>query len=107
MNYTVIWDSDAEQELAALWLDPAQRAAVTRAANEIDQRLQADAPNQGESRPHGRRITFVRPLGVYSSSSTRKRQSSTFCTSGSFGAVERNLEHRPCGVLIHPPSVTA
>jgi hypothetical protein len=64
MNYTVVWLSGAEQELARLWLDEDLRPAVTIAANELDRRL-AHAPNdEGESRPKNRRITFVPPLGV-------------------------------------------
>ena len=35
MNYIVIWIAAAEQELAALWMDSAQRAAVTRAADAV------------------------------------------------------------------------
>jgi hypothetical protein len=64
MRYTVLWVPRAEQELADIWTNAADRDAVTRAAHEIDQRLQRDAPNQGDSRPAGRRILFVPPLGV-------------------------------------------
>ena len=64
MNFTVLWTPTAEQRLAALWLDPTHRAAVSRAANEIDQRLQRDAPHLGESRGGARRVFFEPPLGV-------------------------------------------
>jgi hypothetical protein len=64
MNYTVIWTPDAEQELAALWLDSTQRAEVTRASHVLDMRLRADPLNLGESRSEGRRIEFEDPLGV-------------------------------------------
>jgi hypothetical protein len=64
MNYTVLWLPDAEQELAALWLAAPDRKVVTQAANEIDQRLRRNAPNEGESRPDGLRILLVAPLGV-------------------------------------------
>jgi hypothetical protein len=64
--FTVEWVVSALNALAALWTaaDSAQRRAITAAAHQIDQLLQADALNQGESRPHGRRILFVPPLGV-------------------------------------------
>jgi hypothetical protein len=64
MSYTVDWLPDAEQSLAAAWLAARDRAAVTRAANVIDERLRHDPGNEGESRPDGRRIMFVAPLGV-------------------------------------------
>jgi len=63
MNYTVIYLPDAEQELAALWLDPVTRAVVSASANEIDDRLKRNPLNEGESRSAGRRILFVLPLG--------------------------------------------
>jgi hypothetical protein len=64
MKYTVLWVAGAEQELAALWLDADQRAAITRASHLIDQRLMTDPQNEGESRPGGRRILFEPPLGA-------------------------------------------
>jgi hypothetical protein len=52
--------------LAALWTvaNSAERRAITTAAHVIEQRLRGDPDNQGESRPHGRRILFESPLGV-------------------------------------------
>ena len=64
MSYTVIWTDTAEQTLTTVWLDANDRAAVTDAANEIDQRLRTDPRVQGESREKGRRILLVPPLGV-------------------------------------------
>jgi hypothetical protein len=64
MNFTVIWVTKAEQELAALWLAATDRAAVTQAAHEIDQRLRSDPTSEGESRAENQRVTFVPPLGV-------------------------------------------
>ena len=64
MSYSVTWLPAAEQELADLWLNASDRGAVTRAAHLIDQRLQTDPENEGESRPNGRRILFVPPLAV-------------------------------------------
>jgi hypothetical protein len=64
MTYTVIWLPAAEEELAAVWLDAQYQAAVTRASELLDRRMQAQGPDCGESRPDGRRIDFEWPLGV-------------------------------------------
>lgn len=64
MNYTVIWLPDAERELAALWLNAPNRVIVTKAAAVIDQMLERDPENEGESRSNGRRILFASPLAV-------------------------------------------
>jgi hypothetical protein len=64
MSHTVVWVPAAEQELAQLWMDAAQRREVTQAAREIDSRLRFVPGEQGESRAHGRRILLVPPLGV-------------------------------------------
>ena len=64
MNYTVVWQPTAEQQLATAWVDASDRGAVTRAAERIDTLLGL-APNQvGESRDAGRRILVVSPLVV-------------------------------------------
>ncbi len=64
MNWDVVWSPTAENELAALWLNPALRAAVTRASRLLDQRLERDGANEGESRAGNRRIAFEAPLGI-------------------------------------------
>lgn len=64
MNFTVIWVPSAERDLAAIWTATADRNAVTRAAHQIDLRLERDAPSEGESRPGGRRVVHEFPLGV-------------------------------------------
>ena len=64
MRYTVLWSPDAENDLAAIWLDANDRIAVTAAGNQIDAFLHQDAHLQGESR-HGRlRILFTPPLAI-------------------------------------------
>ncbi len=65
MKYTVVWSKAAEEKLANLWLDDEQREQITRATNEIDQRLQQDPQNEGESRENDRRVLIVPPLAVY------------------------------------------
>ena len=63
MKYSVRWVTKAEFELARLWLNAADRAAITSAANEIDARLAINPDVEGESRSGGRRILLVAPLG--------------------------------------------
>jgi hypothetical protein len=55
MNYRVRWIPSAEQDLARLWLNAADRNAVSRGAHLIDRELERDPDNAGESRPNGRR----------------------------------------------------
>jgi plasmid stabilization system protein ParE len=64
MKWTVIWLPDAEQELADLWLNSADRAAVTQSSHIIDSLLKQDPETVGESRDGNRRILLVAPLGV-------------------------------------------
>jgi hypothetical protein len=64
--FRVRWKQSALNELAALWMaaDSEERRAITAATHRIDQLLRGDPDNQGESRPGGRRILFVPPLGI-------------------------------------------
>jgi plasmid stabilization system protein ParE len=64
MNYTVGWKPSAEQELARLWTDAADRDAVAAAANRIDAVLGKSPHSQGESRQGRLRILFEGPLAV-------------------------------------------
>lgn len=64
MNYSVVWLPDAEQELADLWLNSSDRGAITKAAAVLDQLLERDPAQEGESRPNGRRILFAAPLAA-------------------------------------------
>jgi plasmid stabilization system protein ParE len=64
MNWTVIWKPDAEDDLATLWLNADDKAAISAAANRIDAQLRKDPLTAGESREKNRRILFEVPLGV-------------------------------------------
>jgi hypothetical protein len=64
MNYTVLWDPDAEQALADIWMNASDRGDVTAAADQIDRVLRIDPQQQGESRAQGRRVLLIAPLGV-------------------------------------------
>ena len=62
--YTVIWIPSTLDDLTAIWLNAADRNAVTRAVTRVDQLLAAAPAEQGESRPRRARIMFERPLVV-------------------------------------------
>ncbi len=64
MTFDVFWSSRAEQELAGVWLDAADRNRISSAALEIERRLLVSPAAEGESRPHGRRILFAPPLAA-------------------------------------------
>ncbi len=64
MNYTVEWVPSVVSNLADLWNNAPDRAAVTAAANEIDARLARDPLSQGEGREGNKRILLVAPLAV-------------------------------------------
>jgi len=59
----VEWHQGALDDLMTIWLqaNSAQRQAITKASQIIDERLSRDPFAEGESRPGGRRITFVAP----------------------------------------------
>ncbi len=56
----------ALDELTTLWMqaDSNQRQSITRASHLLEGRLSQNPANEGESRPGGRRITFLPPLAV-------------------------------------------
>ena len=64
MNHTVVWLPAAERDLAELWLNSDQRDAITLASQQLERLLRNDPNNEGEDRPHQRRILFEAPLGV-------------------------------------------
>jgi hypothetical protein len=64
MNWSALWKSSAETELARLWTESNDREAVTRAADRIDAALRTNPMSQGESRSGRTRIMFESPLAV-------------------------------------------
>lgn len=62
----VDWSPTAQRRLASVWVaaTSAERREITKAAHEIDRVLGSDPLQAGESRPKGRRVLFVAPLGV-------------------------------------------
>jgi hypothetical protein len=64
VKFTVVWVESAAGELAKVWLSSPDRAVVTAAARDIDQRLRAQPESAGESRQGSRRILIAGPLAV-------------------------------------------
>lgn len=65
MSYTVSWTPLAQNQLAGLWLDATERDRLTEAANSLDESLQYNPHEQGESRFSTLRIVFAFPLACY------------------------------------------
>lgn len=64
MKFSVVWQQEAEQQLARLWESSRDRAALTAAADHIERVLRAYPDRAGEERVHGDRVLFESPLGV-------------------------------------------
>ena len=64
MTFTVVWLESAAGELAEAWCMAKDRALVTAAARDIDQRLRVHSESAGESREGVRRILIAGPLAV-------------------------------------------
>jgi hypothetical protein len=62
MRYNVRWKPATEQQLAQIWNDATDKAAVALAADAFDAALQRDALQVGESRTGRTRIAFAQPL---------------------------------------------
>lgn len=62
--FRVSWSRRAINQLAAIWTNATDRNAVAAASHAIDQALENDPENEGESRPNNRRVTYALPLGV-------------------------------------------
>jgi hypothetical protein len=78
MKYTVIWQPDAEDALADLWNAGPDRAAISAAADTIDQILSDDAFRKGQLAQADSRILICRPLAVYFTMLDDDRQVSVY-----------------------------
>lgn len=65
MRYTVVWATDAESELADIWMQASDRPAVTAAAATIDTELAVDPNTKGTPISEGLRRLTVPPLHAY------------------------------------------
>jgi hypothetical protein len=61
-RYTVTATPKAENDLANLWLQAPDRAAVAAAADTIDRLLRDDATQRGGTATHGLRQLIIPPL---------------------------------------------
>jgi len=64
VTFTVVWLESAASELAEAWFMAKDRALVTAASRDIEQRLRAHPESAGESRQGLRRILIAGPLAV-------------------------------------------
>lgn len=64
MRFTVVWLPDVVRVYQQLYQAASDPGVVFRAAEQIDEELQIDPEEKGESRADERRILFARPLGV-------------------------------------------
>jgi plasmid stabilization system protein ParE len=61
MRYTVVWTDAASNELARVWMQAADPAAVRSASNEIDRELARNPQSKGVEF-YGDRLLVVPPL---------------------------------------------
>jgi plasmid stabilization system protein ParE len=63
MRFTVVWQRDAINDLASIWLASSDRRGVTAAANCIDRELGTNPDQKGQPF-FGDRIFIAEPLAV-------------------------------------------
>lgn len=64
MKFDVVWDRDAESDLAEMWLAARDRQRLSEASERIEERLRRSPETAGESREAGVRLVFEDPLWV-------------------------------------------
>ncbi len=64
MNWRVLWQNDAAERLASMWLGSRLQSQITEAANSLDRRLRSDPLSVGESREENLRIAIEFPLVI-------------------------------------------
>jgi hypothetical protein len=64
--FSVAWHDRALDQLANAWVqaDSPTRAAIQQSVATLDNRLERDPENEGESRPSGLRVSFEAPVGI-------------------------------------------
>jgi hypothetical protein len=71
--WKVVWLDDAEQELASIWLNATDKAAVTAADAAIQHLLSTDPLKHGAELSEGLRKLHVAPLLVFFSANSATR----------------------------------
>jgi len=64
IKYTVVWHGRAQDELARLWIETADRRSVSIAANAIDLELASDAQRKGVHVTGDLRHLAIAPLQI-------------------------------------------
>jgi hypothetical protein len=64
MTFTVLWQTEAEDELAEIWLKAPDQAAVSRAADKLEELLHSDPWTESRPRRGAFRIKYLPPLGI-------------------------------------------
>jgi hypothetical protein len=64
-RYTVICLKEPENNLAALWIQGPDRAAITAAQHQIDQKLAADPETHGKHLAEGLWVLEIPPLKAF------------------------------------------
>ena len=72
MRSTVIWHPEAQNDLTSIWLNSADRKAITESVHRIDTALSEDPQFKGEEF-YGDRIYVASPLAVTYTVSTEDR----------------------------------
>lgn len=73
--FRVQWVQAAVNELTAIWTnaDSPFRQAITAATHAIDEQVRTDPIGNSESRPEGRRVLLVAPVGITFRVDVRRR----------------------------------
>lgn len=64
-GYTVVWEQDAVDELAELWMKAPDRTAIAKATAEIDASLLERPERKGQAVAEGLRKLVCRPLTAF------------------------------------------
>jgi hypothetical protein len=64
VSYAVVWSPTAERELMGLVTNDPAPGEIIVAAQALNQLLEVNAPEIGESRDPGERAAFFAPLGI-------------------------------------------
>ena len=74
MSYDIVWDVAAYRKLEKIWSEATPNGPAVDSFDEIERRLSESPEQEGESRPHGRRILIIAPLGIVFRQQQRLRE---------------------------------
>jgi len=64
-RFTVVWEDDTENQLAAFWIDATNRRKISEAVDHIDHELSTDAHHKGIDLSEGLRCLKHSSLAAY------------------------------------------